>query len=345
MKFSDLSNPQAAAAYIKEFRKRFNAKVCLSPTGGCSGAIVSAHTLSAEAMLRPISRDGHVYAIKIDLFEPKPEGPVDIGLFGIRNTSVFNGFCAEHDNALFSPIEDQQFACTPQQLFMYAYRAVAKESYLKRKQAESVPSPETMKAIHGLPKELELELSPAAIIFQAASLRGAEDIERLKSKMDGYLVAEEWHRLTTTIIPFAKQPLVVCSFVYSPDFDFDGHYLQDFENWDSDLSQLIVTIIPGAAGGFAMFSYLDSANAAPRRLVESLIAQPDITSSLLWLLFCQTETFAIAPDWYEALTTEQLTALKEAFLGNANPFDAQHDRLRNRRLLVDSWEPGKPFTM
>jgi len=65
--FSDLKNPAAAAEAIKDFQKRFSAGVCLSPTGGCGGGIIAAHTLSAEGMLRPISRDGHVYAIKTNL--------------------------------------------------------------------------------------------------------------------------------------------------------------------------------------------------------------------------------------------------------------------------------------
>src|SRR4051794_8052399 len=116
MKFSDLNNPAAAAEVIKDFQKRFSAKVCLAPMGGCSGGIISAHTLSANAMLRPISREGHVYAIKTNLYNPNPDGPATIGLLGIRDTSVFNGFCAAHDAALFSPVENHLFACTPQQL-------------------------------------------------------------------------------------------------------------------------------------------------------------------------------------------------------------------------------------
>ena len=346
VKFSDLENPAAAAAVIKDFQKRFSAKVCLSPTSGCGGGIIAAHTLSAESMLRPISRDGHVYALKTNLYEPAATGPADIGLLGIRNTSVFNGFCVTHDKALFSPIEDQPFACTPQQLFTHAYRAVAKESYLKRKQAESpFPDPDTIKGIHGLPKDLELHFSDGALLSKAASLRGAEEIERTKAQMDKYLVASDWRRLMTTVIPFAKPPTVVCNFIYSPDHDFEGAYLQDFEDWAADLSQLMVTIIPTHTGGYALLSHLDTVNAAPRRLVTSLIARGDVTSSLLWLVFCQTENFAISPVWYEALTEQQRQTIMDGFLGNVEPFNSKHNQLRECKLTVESWQPGKPFSM
>jgi len=195
VKFSDLNNPSAAREAIKDFQRRFSARVCLSPTGGCSGDIIAAHTLSAASMLRPISRDGHVYALRSNLYAPSADGPATIGLLGIKNTSVFNGFCATHDKALFSPIEDEQFNCKPQQLFMHAYRAIAKESYLKRKQAEFPFLPvETIKNIHGLPKELDLQFSEDALLSQAASLRGAEEIERTKAEMDKHLVASDYPR-------------------------------------------------------------------------------------------------------------------------------------------------------
>jgi hypothetical protein len=51
MKFSDIANPKAAAAAIKDFNRRFSAKVCLSASNDCNGQIVSAHTLSVGASL------------------------------------------------------------------------------------------------------------------------------------------------------------------------------------------------------------------------------------------------------------------------------------------------------
>src|SRR5262249_35803175 len=159
------------------------------------------------------------------------------------------------------------------------------------------------------------------------------------------LVAGDWRRVMTTVIPFAKPPTVVCNFVYSPDHDFEGNYLQDFENWDADLSQLMVTIIPAGSGGFALLSHLDTANSPPRRLIESLTARAALTSSLLGLVFCQTENFAISPTWYESLAGEQSAAIREAFFSNVDPFNAKHNQLREYKLVVESWEQGKPFSM
>lgn len=140
---------------------------------------------------------------------------------------------------------------------------------------------------------------------KAASLRGAEGIERTQAEMDKSLLVFDWRRVMTTGIPLAKPPSVVRNFVYSPDPDFEGSCLQDLENWESDLSQLMVKIIAASGGGFALLSHLDTTNAALGRLIESLTTRMDISSSLLWLVFCQTENFAISPTWYESLMEQQ----------------------------------------
>jgi hypothetical protein len=340
VKFSDLKNPAAASAVIEDLKKRFSTKVCLSPTGDCSGIIISAHTLSVEAMLRPIARDGHVYAVKPNFYNPTE--PTTIELLGIREASVFNGFCAAHDKELFSPIEDKPFSCTPQQLFTHAYRAIAKASYLKRQQAECLLSPDVLKKTPGLLEKLERSGGDELLSH------GAEEFDRAKAEMDKHLVAGDWGRVMTTVIPFAKPPTVVCNFVLVPSHDFEGNYLQDFDNFEADLSRLMITIIPtisGDFGGFALLSYLDTANPAPRRLIESLTTRSDITSSLLWLVFCQSENFAISPTWYESLAGDQSAAIQEAFFSNIHPSEGEHNQLRECKLMAESWEPGKPFSM
>ncbi len=345
MNIGDLPNPKAAADLIRSFRKRFSAKKCMAPTQDCQGPVISAHTLSAESMLRPIARDGHVYAVETDLFTANADGATRLVLKGIRDTSVFNGFCAKHDRDLFAPIETVAFMCTPEQCFLHAYRAVAKECYLKRKQAETQPSPETIKAIHNLPDELNLQPSDFALLHQAGSLRGAEEIERLKAKMDSIFQQNDWRRLCTTIIPFADRPGLVCNFLYAPDFDFNGNDLQDFDNVDVDLSHLMITIIPSSTGSFALLSHLDTANSAPTTLVASLINQADITSALVWLVACQTENLALSPDWFDSLGQQNQNLFRKAFLSNVDPLNMSFNQLKGFPLSVPSWQPNTHFSI
>jgi hypothetical protein len=223
-------------------------------------------------------------------------------------------------------------------LFTHAYRAIAKESYLNRQKAEFLLSPDVLKKTPGLSEELEL--SGADLLF----LRSAEEFDRAKAEMDKHLVAGDWGRVMTTVIPFSKPPTVVCNFLCTPRFDFEGNYLQDFSNLEDDLSRLMITIIPtisGDFGGFALLSHLDTANSAPRRLIESLTTRADITSSLLWLVFFDAENFAISPIWYESLAADQSATIQEAF--STRHIDP--NELRECKLVAESWGPGKPFSM
>lgn len=299
MSLGGLHNPKTAADLIADFRKRFSTKVCMAPLTDHAGGTVSAHTMSLEAVLRRISKDGHVYAPHFMGRLSPDEHPIKIKRLGLRDVSVFNGFCAKHDASLFSCIENDQFRFSRQQLFMLAYRAAARECYLKRKQCESLPDLEQIQAIHGIVGEVEY--TEEILIHQAASLRGAEELEAFKAKLDGYLVKGSWDRFVTHAILFPKQPCISTCFVFQPFHDMNGNQLQDYEDLGAEMSQLAVSLLPLDQGGAAIFSWLDSANNAPRRFFESVHQTTNLTSSVIHAALDNSENFALSPTWYESL--------------------------------------------
>lgn len=303
MSLSDIHNPKAAAELIANFRKRFSTKICMAPMSDHEMPIVSAHTLSVESMLRKIAVDGHVYTFGQAKRIAKDTFPIEVQRKGIRDVSVFNGFCSKHDRELFACLETEPFRFTRQQLFMLAYRATARECYLKRKQAESLPTAEEYAAIHGITDALRL--SDEALIFRAASLRGAEEAEALKSSLDTLLVRQGWDRVVSHAILFPSTPTVLATAAFQPFFDMDGTQLQDFEDLEAEMSQIMLSLIPTETGGAAIFSWLDTANAAPRRFFESVLRGRDKTSAVLHAVLDNTENVAYAPIWYEQLTEDQ----------------------------------------
>ncbi len=345
MNLGDLHNPEAARKVIADARKRFGKKTCLAPDRtACSGPIVAAHTLSAEAMLRPISRAGYVYMPSYKLIRAPQEDAIDFRLKGIRDTSVFNGFCAHHDKQLFAPIEDQPFVCSPEQLFLHAFRAVAKESYLKRSQADTTLTHEQIANIHGLPEDAQTEVGHMMELHQAVAAIGAEEIETLKARLDKIYCAQDWSRLVSTIIPFKKTPTVVANFVYDPDFDFDGGLLQDLEDLSRPLDHLMITITPSGAGGFALLSHLDDAGAAPRCLITSLLQRTDPTTALLWLTITHAENIAFSPDWYESLSREVKIKLKASLNSNIN-LRKPRIQLQDCPEFIADWNAEAAFSL
>jgi len=275
----------------------------MAPMSDHEMPIVSAHTLSVESMLRKIAVDGHVYTFGQPKRVAKDTFPIKVQRKGIRDVSVFNGFCSKHDRELFACLETESFRFTRHQLFMLAYRATARECYLKRKQAESLPTAEEYAAIHGITDAVRL--SDEALVFQAASLRGAEEAEGLKSSLDKLLVQKGWDRLVSHAIMFPSTPTVLATAAFQPFFDMDGTQLQDFENLEAEMSQIMLSLIPTETGGAAIFSWLDTANAAPRQFFESVLRGRDKTSAVLHAVLDNTENVAYGPAWYEQLTQHQ----------------------------------------
>lgn len=124
MSLSDIHNPKAAAELIAQFRKRYSAKVCMAPHSDHEGSVISAHTLSVEAMLRKIAVDSHVYVAAQAKRFARDTFPIEIQRRGLRDVTVFNGFCQKHDRDLFSCLETEPFRFFRKQTFMLAYRAV-----------------------------------------------------------------------------------------------------------------------------------------------------------------------------------------------------------------------------
>lgn len=300
MSISDVHNPKAAAELIQRFRKRFSTKICMAPHTDHNGSIVSAHTLSVEAMLRKIAVDSRVYAAASTKRIARDTFPIEIKKLGLRDVSVFNGFCQKHDTELFSCLENEPFRFTKKQNFMLAYRATARECYLKRKQYESLPTPDEFAAIHGI--EGSLQLNEDAMLFQAGTLSGAEDAESLKSKLDRHLLQESWHRLVTRAIIFPKTPTMLATAAFQPFFDMNGIQLQDFEDLQAEMSQIIISLIPLEMGGAAIFSWLDTADQAPELFFRSVAECTNLTASVIHAVLDNTENFALNPEWYEKLT-------------------------------------------
>lgn len=336
MSLSDLPNPKAAADLIARTKKLFNKRVCLAPMSDHVMPIVAAHTLSVESMLRRIAVDGHVYAYGQTKQLSKDHFPIEFQRKGIRDVSVFNGFCSKHDRELFSCLETEPFVFRRDQLFMLAYRAAAREFYLKPKQHEAIPTVEEIAAIHEIEPFQPDELMQ---LFAAASGTGASDVEALKEKLDELLLAKAWDRFISHAVLFDSTPTVLASSVFQPFFDMDGNELQDGSDLNADLSPIFVSVIPLASGGgAAIFSWQDTANSAPRRYFESAIRGVDMTATVIHVLLDNIENLAFAPGWFEGLTHEQKQyMLSRTLLMSGVPTHARGHRAESAAPRLADW--------
>jgi len=340
MSFRDLHNPKAAARLFDEFRKRYQQRTCLAPFADHGRGVVAAHTLAVGNVLRPISKESHVYALNMRRFTPGVR-PFQIQRMGIGDVSSIHAFCANHDKSLFACIEDQPFRFTPEQRFKLAYRAASRECYLKRKQLESYPKLEDLAAVHGISGSIAY--TEEALIYQAGMMKGTEEAEAFKASFDKHLLSSSWGRVVTAAVIFPKRPSVVAAFAFEPFFDLDGRQLQSIEDLESNASQLAFSLIPLEQGGAAIFSWLDTANGAPRAYYDSVLRSEDFTSTILHVVFDNGENFAISPEWFEALSPMQKSYIDARIPIQEAGFDYEvQGRPERNAPFLDDW--GVPST-
>ena len=108
--------------------------MCCAPPNArhdCVPKIVRSHTVPRSS-LSHIAEKGHVLSCRADVISLKTHGTAPPPKpRGIQNASTFTGFCARHDHDIFRPLETAPFTSTPEQCFLLAYRALARELYLK----------------------------------------------------------------------------------------------------------------------------------------------------------------------------------------------------------------------
>ena len=108
--------------------------VCLFP--GCAATAIGSHAIQRASIVEALAVNGVVYTRRPS-FNPamkvtSPIEPVDIVSIGASNASVFNGFCPEHDAALFAAIEATDRTSKGYMFGWHHLRAISVEYARKR---------------------------------------------------------------------------------------------------------------------------------------------------------------------------------------------------------------------
>ena len=244
---------------------------------------------------------------------PKPRG--------IQKASTFTGFCTKHDNHIFGPLEKAQFTATPEQCFLLAYRAVARELYLKintRRHNES-RLPQLASQL-GVDHPYVLALAT----FTKGTVDGERDLTSHKRDYDQALLASDHSGINSYVVELAAPPPVMCSGAFIPEHAFGGQPLEVFPNPTSTRqTEMTVSSFADIRGqGFVVFAWLDDPENYAAQFVDSLsnIPDPDVTGPLLRFMFEYCENVHIRPSWWRSLSAPTQAALV-AHMDTASEFD------------------------
>ena len=293
----------------------------------CTSTFAKAHTVP-RASLKRIAANGHVFSFVPNVSNLEQHGPkFPPQELGINRASTFTGFCSNHDNAIFAPVEKTPFTGTHEQCFLLAYRALARELHLKQSVLEYWDA-RLRKTRHVL--DLAPPLARFTIRgFVAGSRKGLSDLTSHKADYDQILLSRNYCKVRAHIIELSQPPSVMCSGGIIPEHTFHGEKLIDVPHHQDRCGFLSFSSFADATAGFVVFAWIHDGAGYCDRLTQSLkqIPRDKLTAALIRFFFECCENVHIQPSWWQGLSASTQNKLVARMDGSSE--FVSRDRARN----------------
>lgn len=294
-------NPWAA---VDINRKAFSQKKCCAygvGLGDCKGGVIKAHTVSRGPNLSRIAKDGHVLKFSASISEMnKNGGKLSLNRIGIKDASVFNGFCSKHDRELFSCIENETFAGRPDQCLAMAYRTMSRELYGKN--AGSHLRETLRSADKGLKLFEQIMFQHLLDEINEGNEAAQSELKITHDALTSALVDVRPNILSSVIFEFSSPLPFMFAGAWSPFTDFYGEELQKVHA-DKNLEQVIVSSFASDNNSIICISWKDIDNAPGKVIANQLIELPDEqrASACLQFVTKHVENIFFSEDWFQSL--------------------------------------------
>jgi len=287
--------------FLQKHKQLKNSGRCLHYDGNSTcKEIINAHSIQKNQMLSMIAENGHVYMLSVNKDSSNNYKPMlSYKKFGINKSSTFLGFCKKHDNELFQDIDNFFLRPTHKQVFLYAYRSLCREFFVKSNSLNlldnQIQATYDNEAIRNLFTDMKLGTS-----------HGFEDLKKHKSMYDALLQEKSYNDIKYVLFISKQKPNLALSGLFYPDFDFMGNYLQDLGDTSIELQLIAVCSAPLETGWGLLFAWHKSSSNVCVDFMRSLATVVHDGKKLNDLLFrfaINFENLAISPRWWEPLST------------------------------------------
>lgn len=314
----------------QSMRKVLSRKRCLHPEASPShcSKIARAHSVQRGGGLSKISRDGHVYRLNTDLASLERGKGLHASLVGIGVASTFPGLCTRHDDATFAPIEKHVFSATPEQCFLFAYRAILQATYAKQAWSQSFESQRSF--LQTQPGPTRNAMGPVLAWQEKGTNSGLDAAMAEKALFDGMLKSRRWDDLRFALFRFERVPDIMLCSAWNPMVDFDGKLLENAARLGSLTERPdVVTINTFSTedGGALLLAWHRASDRASSQFAASLVAVPpdQLSDAIVRLGFESSENMYLRPAWWDSLKD-----------------DARDDLLARFAYTVDLRSPIRP---
>ena len=325
--FDDLAWPEAEALednglhgklkgdFLKDMRLSFNR--CLAPEGDCKNPAVSAHTVQNARILELLQRNGHVKAFTQGL-DKNGKLLLSIEDVGRNKATTFEGFCARHDTSLFLSIDTRPIdTSSHEQLFLLAYRAVAREIHAQMAGAMRLQRAFQRGVAAG-------RFSPnepsAAGLLPVRHMIMAYEGYKYKWDLDNALLSRNYGLLEHTVLhlPNTAPSIATAACFTVPD-------------WTRELARVTLNLFPlSETQSVAIFSYMQSHAEGARSMLSQIFDSDGYLLKYLLskLVLARCENMVISPHTFELWTEDQVVAMKHYFSKTTSDyFDVEDRRL------------------
>jgi hypothetical protein len=326
-----LSYKYDIADYVNQIKLNKNKGRCLHYyCGDRCNEIISAHSIQKNQSLDSIAETGHVYTLSKDIGSLKRnQGKLKYVKRGVNQVSTFLGFCGRHDNELFEAIDDFVLSPTDQQVFLYAYRSLCRELFVKEN------------TISLIGKQLNNNVSNTVRDFLRKFKKGTEfglnNLKRHKTEYDNSLRNKLYQDIRYVLFITHEKPFIAFSGLLYPQYDFLGRQLQDLANHNENLDLITFCTAPADSGCGVLFSWHNSSSSSCVEFMKSLATMMHDKANLGDLIFrlivSNCENLAFSPNWWESLSTNDREQVESSASSTANIFSSM-----NAKYLMEGLE-------
>lgn len=289
----------------KEMLQQFSQGYCSYPRldgDECSPGISKAHTIQRKGGLAAIAEAGHVLSVKPSMqMMIEHEGVPHPRRVGVRQASVFPGFCSKHDAATFLPIEGKNVDFDKPSALLFAYRSIAYARFAKQAELKSIEI--WRKMDRGQPLRKQEFIQDYLHVYEEGIKIGMRDVDVWKCNYDTRILSGDLDRFYFHAVRFdLTLPIVGCG-AFHPEFDLRGNALQQLARPDFEFEHLALSVTAYAEQTVAFFGWIGEPSGPAGTFVESFeeLSQDRKADALVRIAFEQMDNIYLQQSWWEAL--------------------------------------------
>lgn len=316
-------NPIPVWQLCADQRAEMSRGYCLHPQASsetCSSKIIRAHTVQRKGGLATIAEAGHVISPKRgveDIFQN--EGKIVPRLHGINDATTFMGFCAFHDDQLFSPIEKAPLTLSKEAAFLLSFRAICYECHTKDAALRSTEILRQMDKGKTFKEQSEMQI--LVHLIRKGHMEGIKDLHDWKAKYDKGYLSDKYDEFSFYGVMFSNiLPLVACG-AFHPEFDFAGNNLQILTRGEIGFEIICFNLTNVGGKSVAVFGWTGKSKGPAECFLDSFknLSKPNMANAAFHIACEKLENLYFRPSWWDSQTSEAKEYLIRRFRSGTCP--------------------------